>query len=132
MGSITYKTYHSFDDLKDRADEWDAFAAGVGSTIYMSYDWCCTWWDHYGKGKRLVIVVFYNGVNIAALLPMYIDDFRFPFFKIRVARLVGSNIPPKVFDPPIDEEWSDQIFMTLVRIMSEHWKCDILTYKTVF
>lgn len=129
MGSsITYKIYHSFEDLKDQADDWDLFASSVGSTVYMSYDWCCTWWKHYGKDKMLVIVIFHDEDNIVAILPMYIDDFTLPFFHVRVARIVGSNIPPKVFDPPIEEERSDQIFITLVKVMIEILKCDTVSF----
>lgn len=131
MDSITYKIYHSFEELKDQADEWDLFASSIGSPIYMSYDWCCTWWEHYGKRKSLLIVIFYGEGNIVSILPMYIEEISFLFFQIRVARLVGSNIPPKVFDPPIDSNCAQSVFTILKGIIFEEYNCDLMSFGPV-
>ena len=39
---------------------WDEAAVELGATIYMSYDWCKTWWDFYGANAELKIFFFYD------------------------------------------------------------------------
>ncbi len=76
----------------------------------MSYDWVRTWWEFYGKNKELRIFLFFVGEQIVGVVPIYIDTLGFGPLKFRVARLVGANIPPKVFNPPIDEAHAAGIF----------------------
>ena len=97
----------------------------------MSYDWCRVWWEFYGAGKELRVFLFTLGDKVVGILPLYIDSLGWGPLRIRVARLVGANIPPKVFDPAIDETFAEEIFeAVLVRLFRED-KCDLLSLGPV-
>lgn len=81
---------------------WDQAVRRLGGPIYMSWDWLQTWWQFYGAGCRLYLFVFRQQNEIVGLLPLYVQGVGPPGLGLQVARVVGANIPPKVFDPPLD------------------------------
>src|SRR5579859_6248405 len=76
----------SFDGLEVLRDCWDEAVIRLGGSIYMSYDWCRTWWEFYGQGKELRILLFYSGENIVGIVPLYIDSVGFYQCRFRVVR----------------------------------------------
>lgn len=121
----------SFDDLDSLRQAWDTAACELGGSVYMSYDWVRTWWEFYGGGKQLRVFIFYAGEKIVGLVPIYIDRLGFGPLRFQVARLVGSNIPPKVFNPPVDEAWAQQGFRALLSQLFEQDGCDLLSFGPV-
>jgi CelD/BcsL family acetyltransferase involved in cellulose biosynthesis len=92
----------SFKELPVSPTEWDAAVERLGSGIYMTYDWLRTWWHFYAGKDRLRLFVFRQAGQIVGLLPIYLARVGLWPLRLVVARLVGANIPPKVFDPPLD------------------------------
>src|ERR1035441_9174106 len=86
----------AFEGLEPFRSCWDDAVIRLGGSIYMSYDWCRTWWQFYGQGKELRIFLFTSADRVVGILPLYIDSLGWGPLRFRVARLVGANIPPKV------------------------------------
>lgn len=105
--------------------------ARLGGPIYMTFDWLKTWWEFYGQGRQLRLFVFQNQAQIVALLPFYLEDFGMGPFRTRVARLVGANIPPKTFNPPVDPTWSPQVFLNVLHRLFRAARCDLLSLGPV-
>jgi CelD/BcsL family acetyltransferase involved in cellulose biosynthesis len=130
-GATLCRVFDSFDAIADMREEWDEFVAKVHGPVYMSYDWCRIWWEFYGKGKELAIFLFYGNGSLIGIIPIYVDTFRIGPCRVRVARLVGANIPPKVFDPPIERQWGKPIFDQLLeKVFTEH-RVDMLSFGPV-
>ncbi len=124
---ISVRAAVSFEDLPlDRA-EWDNAVASLGGSVYMTWDWIRTWWEFYGSGRELRLIACFDGERTVALIPMYIDAVGLWPLKLRVARLVGANIPPKVFDPPVDPEWASVCFNAVIRQLIEADRCDLVS-----
>lgn len=96
----------SFDGVGITPSEWDRAVERLGGPIYMTWDWLRTWWEFYGHGCLLRLMVFRKDGEIVGLLPLYLQRVGVPPFRMTVARLVGANIPPKVFDPPLHAAWT--------------------------
>src|ERR1035437_1242609 len=119
---------HGLDDLRM---EWDDAVVRLGGSIYMSYDWVRTWWEFYGAGRALRIFLFSSADKVVGILPLYIDSLGWGPLRFRVARLVGANIPPKVFDPAIDETFAEKIFEAVLVQLFQEDKCDLLSLGPV-
>jgi len=65
----------------------------------MTLNWLRTCWQFYGERDTLRIFIFREGGEIVGLLPFHISRLTLGPLSVQVARLVGANIPPKVFSP---------------------------------
>ncbi len=127
---IYFKEFNSFDEVKDLRQEWDHLVLDCSSPIYMSFDWCDTWWKYYGNKKELLIYMFYQNNNLIGILPLYCEKIGVKFFSLKVIKLVGANLPPKVFNPPLPSEHLSTVFEILLKALFNKG-CDILSIGPV-
>jgi hypothetical protein len=64
-------------------------------------------------------------------VPIYIDTLGWGPLRFRVARLVGANIPPKVFDPPVPESCAGEVMGHVVDQLFGNDACDLLSFGPV-
>lgn len=122
---IRFRLSDSFLELAPLAREWDAFVERNGSDIFMTFDWCRTWWKYYGKDRRLSIYVFFADDEIVGLFPMFIEKISIGIASIKVAKLVGSDFTIIQFTPAIRREFSGCILEALCDSLRDE-KCDIV------
>lgn len=111
--------------------EWDETVIALGSTIHMTFDWCRIWFDFYGKKGKPFNYIFRSNGKIVGILPLYIEQFGFGPFRLRVAKLIGSNIPPKIFDPPVDPKYSNEIFQSLFNSLQKDAGCNVVSFGPI-
>ncbi len=126
--SLTCRVLTSFEALAPQAKEWDAVVQSTGSTIYMTFDWIRVWWRFYGRGSSLQLFLFHRGSELVAVLPLQIQKLGVGPFQLRIARLVGANIPPKVFDPPVPVDLAARVFDLLLEELFGKARCDYLSF----
>ena len=56
--------YEDFEDIAISQSEWDAFMESVDAEIFLTFDWCRSWWKFYGKKRKLKIFIFRERKNI--------------------------------------------------------------------
>ncbi|MBX3744441.1 MAG: GNAT family N-acetyltransferase [Verrucomicrobiae bacterium] len=117
----------SFDGILPRRDEWDAAVTTLGGTIYLTFDWLQTWWEHYGRGARLRLFLFEEADRIVGILPLYLETFGSGPLRTVVARLVGANIPPKAFNPPIRPDLAGAMLGQVIAHLFDKEDCDLLS-----
>jgi hypothetical protein len=122
--------YESFDELDHLRDTWDEVVLRTSGSIYMTYDWVRVWWMFYGESAKLKLFLFYAAERLVAIVPIYIDTLGWGPFRLRVARLVGSNIPPKVFNPPVPCPCAEDVLGEVVR-QTMGAGCDLLSFGPV-
>jgi CelD/BcsL family acetyltransferase involved in cellulose biosynthesis len=110
---------------------WDDTVLRLGGPIYMTYDWIKTWWEFYGVRKQLRVFRFWHGDEPVALLPLHLEEFGFGPLNIAVARLVGANIPPKTFNPPLDAAWAQEILAQVFHHLFQEDRCDLISLGPV-
>lgn len=117
----------SFEEILPRRDAWDAAVEALGGTIYLTFDWLQTWWEHYGRNARLRLFVFEEDDRIVGILPLYLESFSGGPLRTVVARLVGANIPPKAFNPPVRPDLAGVILGQIIRHLFEKDRCDLFS-----
>jgi len=103
---------------------WDEAVLRLGSPIYMTFDWVKTWWEFYARGKPLRLFLFWLGEELVAILPFYLESFGFGPARTTVGRLVGANIPPKTFNPPVDIAFAREVFSLTTKHLFRNDRCD--------
>ena len=118
----------TFDSPAPARGEWDAFVQDCGSDIYLSYDWCRLWWEYYGGKRKLQIFVIRENEAMAALLPMFIDTVWLGPVRFRMAKLVGSDLPPSLCWPPVRPSRAEEIFRLVVEQLMGPGQCDAVAF----
>jgi CelD/BcsL family acetyltransferase involved in cellulose biosynthesis len=111
--------------------EWNETVerAGVGYP-FLRHEWLRTWWECFGSGGRLHIVIVRTGGRIAAIAPLMSDTTRMYGISIRRLRLLHNDHTPRgdfiVADRP--EESYQAIWAALYQ-RREQW--DVLQLSQV-
>ena len=127
---LSCRVYDTFDGLDHLRDAWDAVVLQTSGSIYMTYDWVRIWWSFYGESAELRLFVFAAGERLVGIVPIYIDTIGYWPLHLRIARLVGSNIPPKVFNPPVDPIYAEDVLVEVFR-QTLGAGCDLLSFGPV-
>ncbi len=106
------------------AGAWDSLVQQIGGDIYFTYDWCRTWWRHYGGASRMRILVFREGEALAGVLPLVIDRLRLGPVPVQLARLLGSCCTTIVLNPPVAAGRAEAIYGMCLRHLLEEDGCD--------
>jgi len=48
-------------------------AASDSDNPFLQWEWCSTWWRHYGVGHELAVVLVLDGDQLIGLAPLYMD-----------------------------------------------------------
>lgn len=129
--SLSRRVERSFDAFANRQSEWDDAALACDAAVYMTFDWLKTWWEFYGEGRELRLFVFTIDDRIVGMVPSYIDDIGVGIFSLRVARLIGSNLPPKVFNPPVPATHAAEIWTNVFEYLFTEDNCDIASFGPI-
>src|SRR4051812_32881001 len=84
--ALTCRVFRSFEDLDHLRAAWDQACLRAGGSVYMTYDWVRVWWQFYGGNSELRLFVFFDGQNIEAIVPIYIQTLGGGPVRFRVAR----------------------------------------------
>ena len=114
--------------LSPLRSDWDALVAQTGGDIYFTYDWCCTWWRYYGRGRRLCILSFRDGARLVSLLPLVVERLWVGPVPIRVARLLGADSTTVVLNPPVAPEHAHSVYTTALRRLLDEGRCEAVWF----
>lgn len=129
--TLSCRVFQNFADLDHLRPAWDQACLRAGGSVYMTYDWVRVWWEFYGRGAELRLFVFFAGQDIEAVVPLYIVTLGWGPLRLRVARLVGANLPPKVFDPPVPEACAQEVMGHVADQLFKQDDCDLLSFGPV-
>jgi CelD/BcsL family acetyltransferase involved in cellulose biosynthesis len=130
-GSVQFVVADSFEAAGLDAAEWNRAVERLGGPVYMTWHWLRIWWQFYGQRDSLRIFVFRERENIVGLLPFYVSQLGFGPLSVQVARLVGANIPPKVFDPPLASGHGRSCLARAVTTLIQRDGCDLVSVGPV-
>lgn len=76
-GAITVSRVSSIGELEDLREPWDTLLRqGPANHLFLSHDWVCTWWKHFGGGRKLFTLVFRRGDRILGIAPLLLERTR--------------------------------------------------------
>lgn len=123
---IDVEVYDKFDDLLKMQPAWDNFMEEMDAEIFLSYDWCKLWWQYYGKGRRLKIIIFCLRGKLIGILPVFMENIGIIPFNVRIVKIVGTDFMPTTITLPINPNYLKLIIPIFLDKISFFWSWDIL------
>jgi len=60
------------DEFRDSRDAWDRLASSMRfPTIFCTWEWIYTWWEHFGRQHELAVIFIYDGMELKGVLPLF-------------------------------------------------------------
>jgi len=60
------------DEFRDNRDAWDRLASSMHfPTIFCTWEWIYTWWEHFGRQHELAVVFIHDGEELKGVLPLF-------------------------------------------------------------
>lgn len=118
----------SFASLHKMKDEWNRFVIDCGSDIYMSFDWCRTWWNVFGGNRKLQIFLFRVENKLVGIFPLLIDDVGIIPFSFRIARFLYTDMTRGIIIPAVNREWEASIYQLLMNHLNDVNQCDLISF----
>jgi len=74
------------------AGEWTRLhTSSTFPSPFTSWEWCWSWWRHFGSGRQLRIAIVRDGLGeLVAVAPLYVTSERSPFLS-RELRIIGDD-----------------------------------------
>jgi CelD/BcsL family acetyltransferase involved in cellulose biosynthesis len=120
------QTFASFEQARAIAPEWDALAAALNGSLYLTFAWCEVWWRHYGAGRELRVIAVRSRDELVGVLPFFIDRLATPLGRARVAKLVGSDSTLAVMEPLVAPDLAPEAFALTIKQLFEDDRVDMV------
>ncbi|MBI5701760.1 GNAT family N-acetyltransferase [Candidatus Saganbacteria bacterium] len=104
-----------YDDFIELGSIWDELLQQCqNNTIFLTFEWLLAWWEDYGAGHKLFIIIIRNDKNIIAIAPFMIT-------KERKLQFIGHDVSDYLDIIIADEKEKcfELIFETLKRFGNE-------------
>lgn len=84
-------TQQGFNNLRS---VWNALLQQSGSnTIFATFEWLYTWWEHFGQDKKLFILLAQEGEDVIGIAPLMIEEKKIlRYVPIKVISFIGTGI----------------------------------------
>ncbi len=126
--ALSCRIHTAFEQLAGMQQEWDQFVIDIGGDIYLSYDWCRIWWEHYGAGRSLCVFVYRREKQLVGLIPLFIERIWLGPVWLRIAKVVGSDFTMCMVNPPVKSEYAEEIFGQTIEYLTDTQKCDAVLF----
>lgn len=123
---VRAQTFTSFEEAHAIAPEWDALAAALNGSLYLTFAWCEVWWRHYGASRELRVVAVRSRDELVGVLPFFIDRLATPLGRARVAKLVGSDSTLAVMEPLVAPDLAPEAFALTIKQLFEDDHVDMV------
>lgn len=88
--SITIEKINSIEAFKNLKTEWnDLLEQSPVQSVFLTWEWLFTWWDHFGADKTLYILLARESGEIIGIAPLMVTTIRRMGFKFRMLRNLG-------------------------------------------
>jgi CelD/BcsL family acetyltransferase involved in cellulose biosynthesis len=105
--SLSTEVITSYEDFVGLETAWnDAVERAHAPHPFVRHEWIRTWWECFGAGRQLHIVVVRRGGRIAAIAPLMRESSRMYGLPVRQLRMLHNDHTPRtdiiVADEPAD------------------------------
>jgi len=81
---LRIKELNEYDQFIDLREQWnDVLKKSKDDDIFLTWEWLSTWWKHYGKERKLMILLAEDGEKIVAIAPLMRSVYRLLGFRLR-------------------------------------------------
>lgn len=123
---------HGPEALAAMAADWDGCVVATGADIFFTTDWVLTWWAHFGRGRKLVLLCLHDGAcGLAGVLALAVETVWAGPLPVRVARLAGGDPNYAILRFPVPAEAAEAAFAALLAEVPRRTDCRILSLSPV-
>jgi CelD/BcsL family acetyltransferase involved in cellulose biosynthesis len=128
VGRITVDVVDNFTCIQHLQEEWDAFVESVGGDIYLTYDWCRTWWEFYGGKRQLRIFLCRKINNLVGVIPVFYEQQWLGPVGLKLAKIVGSDFTMVMINPPVQSDYTASVFGHVFEVLFRNEKVDAVWF----
>lgn len=74
-------------------NQWNTLLSGTATdgSVFSTWEWLSTWWKHFGRDKKLLLLLVQEGSRLLGAAPLMLTNYRLPALgKIKKIEFVGS------------------------------------------
>ncbi len=91
MSNLTIRTVTGIEEFESLQKTWGGLIARSGdNNVFLTWEWLFTWWQHFGQGKKLNILVIEDGSNVIGIVPLMLSRYQWGPFSYDVLESLGS------------------------------------------
>lgn len=82
------------EDFQNLRETWNFLLKKnlLGDNVFLTWEWLSTWWKHFGKKRKLLLLVVEDRKEIIAIAPLMLSRYRLPIFgTIKKIEFVGTK-----------------------------------------
>lgn len=85
-----------YDDFVALGREWDALERDMqGNHPFLSHAWLRTWWEHFGAGHALRVLLVRSCGRLVGAAPLMLTNTRFYGVRVRVLQAMAGDHSPR-------------------------------------
>ncbi len=128
---VTVERYTRFSDVLPLRAQWDELAESVGADLFASFDWCSTWWKHFGDNRQLEIYVSRRGGELVGCLPLYRETLCYGVWRLFAVRMVGSGDAGTRCHLPVRADVLDEVLREVSRLIDAGGAWDVIHFGDI-
>jgi CelD/BcsL family acetyltransferase involved in cellulose biosynthesis len=95
---LRIREINDYDEALELQEQWnEVLDRSRDKNIFLTWEWLSTWWRHYGKKRRLVILLAHEGERIAAIAPLMHSVYRLSGLRLRKIEFFAEHIDYRNF-----------------------------------
>jgi CelD/BcsL family acetyltransferase involved in cellulose biosynthesis len=111
-----------FSDFLALQQEWTEILQLNNQTIFQTWEWLSTWWKHFGKGRRLLILLAKENGEIKGIAPLMYSVYSKFGIRQGVIEFIGcQHSGYNDFILTTNQEECIKIFLDYLNNISENW-----------
>jgi len=142
MNNPTIRVITDLEKFKSLAGVWDNLLKKCGdeSSIYLTHEWLFTWWQHFGKGKELNILLVEKERHVIAIVPLMKTEYKALFIRFHILETIGATnhnyigiIPPEnrqeamaALLPHLEKALGSNLVLKLIHVPDDSQVLDLL------
>ena len=92
MSEVRIRVFTESAELESLSSLWDGLLQKCGDekSIYLTHEWVTTWWRHFGKDKRLNILLAEKDHQSVGIIPLMKTEYKIGFLSLHALETIGS------------------------------------------
>lgn len=128
----TFKVVSTLKDFQELKSEWNGLLEQTGADrIYMTHEWFTAWWQAFGEGKDLFIVLVRDGERLCGIVPLMRFKGSFRGMPVRVIGFMENDDSPGC-SFIVEQGHDHQLIEGAILFLTRDVGCwDILSFKNM-
>jgi peptidoglycan/xylan/chitin deacetylase (PgdA/CDA1 family)/CelD/BcsL family acetyltransferase involved in cellulose biosynthesis len=81
-----------WEDLEAISREWnEVLANGAEDTFFLTWEWISAWWNHYGNGRQLFVLLAKKQGKLVGIAPFYVDEVKKYGKRWKALKIIGDG-----------------------------------------